>query len=50
MLVVVAVFYLVVSVVADALGRRLEARLRRRGTPSVPLEPSHHHGGALAAR
>jgi len=50
MLVVAAVFYLVVSVLADALGRRLEARLRRRGTPSVPLEPGHPHSGALPAQ
>ncbi len=49
MLVVAAVFYLAVSVVADSLGRRLEARLRRRGTPRTSLGPSHHHGGALAA-
>jgi polar amino acid transport system substrate-binding protein len=39
MLVVAAVFYLVVSVVADALGRRLEARLRERGVSNARLEP-----------
>jgi len=43
MLVVAAVFYLVVSVVADALGRRLEARLRERGVSQAPLEPERHH-------
>jgi polar amino acid transport system substrate-binding protein len=40
MLVVAAAFYLVVSLAADALGRRLETRLRRRGTPKAPIDPS----------
>jgi polar amino acid transport system substrate-binding protein len=39
MLVVAAGFYLVVSVIADAIGKRLEAGLRRRGTPRVTLGP-----------
>ncbi len=43
MLVVAAAFYLVVSVVADALGRRLEARLRERGVSKAPLGPERHH-------
>ena len=33
MLVVAAAFYLVVSLVADRIGKRIEARLRSRGTP-----------------
>lgn len=42
MLAVAAVFYLVVSVVADGLGRRLEARLRARGVSKAPLAPERH--------
>lgn len=40
MLVVAAAFYLVVSLAADRVGKRLEARLRRRGAPRVALAPS----------
>lgn len=43
LLVVAAVFYLVVSLVADRLGRRIEARLRRRGTPRPQLAPGRLH-------
>jgi polar amino acid transport system substrate-binding protein len=39
MLVVAAAFYLVVSLVADAFGKRIEAGLRRRGTPKLVLPP-----------
>jgi len=42
MLVVAAVFYLAVSVAADALGRRLEARLRASGVSKAPLAPERH--------
>lgn len=41
MLVVAAGFYLVVSVIADAIGKRIEAGLQRRGTPKVTLPPAH---------
>lgn len=40
LLVAAAAFYLVVSLVADRLGKRLEARLRRRGAPRIPLDAS----------
>jgi ABC-type amino acid transport system permease subunit len=50
MLVVAAVFYLVVSVVADALGRRLEARLRERGVSKTPVEPERHLGAGGRTR
>jgi polar amino acid transport system substrate-binding protein len=43
MLVVAAAFYLVVSIVADRLGRRLETRLRSRGAPRPLLEPGRTH-------
>jgi polar amino acid transport system substrate-binding protein len=39
MLVVAAVFYLVVSLVADRLGKRLEAQLRQRAMPRAQLPP-----------
>lgn len=39
MLVVAAVFYLVVSLAADRLGKRLEAQLRRRAMPRAQLPP-----------
>jgi His/Glu/Gln/Arg/opine family amino acid ABC transporter permease subunit len=39
MLVVAAVFYLVVSVAADRIGKRIEAQLRARGTPKAQLPP-----------
>ena len=39
MLVVAAVFYLIVSIVADRIGKRMEAGLRRRGAPQVVLPP-----------
>lgn len=39
MLVVAAGFYLVVSLIADAIGKRVEAGLRRRGAPKVALPP-----------
>jgi polar amino acid transport system substrate-binding protein len=37
MLVVAAAFYLVVSLVADAIGKRIEAGLRRRGAPKIQV-------------
>jgi polar amino acid transport system permease protein/polar amino acid transport system substrate-binding protein len=40
MLVLAAAFYLVVSLVADALGKRVEARLRSGGTPRAQLDPN----------
>jgi len=43
MLVVAAAFYLVVSLVADRLGRRLEARLRGGGAPRAQLGASRVH-------
>jgi polar amino acid transport system substrate-binding protein len=46
MLVVAAAFYLVVSLVADRIGKRLEARLRRRGAPRVAPAPGAHHEAA----
>jgi len=39
MLVVAAGFYLAVSLVADAIGKRIEAGLRQRGAPRVVLPP-----------
>lgn len=39
MLVVAAVFYLIVSLAADRIGKRIEARLRERGTPRAALPP-----------
>jgi polar amino acid transport system substrate-binding protein len=40
LLVAAAAFYLVVSVIADRIGKHIEARLRRGGTPKVQLDPS----------
>lgn len=42
MLVIAAVFYLVVSIAADALGGRLEARLRASGVSNAPVGPERH--------
>ena len=39
MLVVAAAFYLVISLVADRIGKRIEAQLRQRGTPKAQLPP-----------
>jgi polar amino acid transport system substrate-binding protein len=43
LLVAAAAFYLVVSLAADRLGKRLEARLRRGGAPRARLEPGRAH-------
>lgn len=43
MLVVAAAFYLAVSLAADRVGKRLEARLHRRGAARARLAPSRAH-------
>jgi len=43
LLVAAAAFYLAVSLVADRIGKRVEARLRRGGTPKAGLEPGRLH-------
>ena len=43
LLVVAAIFYLAVSLVADRIGKRIEERLRSRGTPKLQVDPSKLH-------
>jgi polar amino acid transport system permease protein len=43
LLVAAAAFYLVVSLAADRLGKRIEARLRSGGTPRARIDPSRLH-------
>jgi ABC-type amino acid transport system permease subunit len=43
MLAVAALIYLVMSLLCAWLGKRLEERLRRRGTPTLTTGPAAHH-------
>jgi polar amino acid transport system substrate-binding protein len=42
MLLAAALLYLVMSLVADWLGKRLEARMKHRGMPQVSYQPARH--------
>jgi His/Glu/Gln/Arg/opine family amino acid ABC transporter permease subunit len=43
LLVAAAAFYLAVSLAADRIGKRIEARLRSRGAPRTPLDAGRLH-------